>query len=50
LPRPLTIPTVRKGFGERIIEQMIAQLDGKARLDWRAAGLVCELTLQTALD
>jgi PAS domain S-box-containing protein len=44
-------PTVeeptRKGFGGRIIEYMIAQLKGKTRLEWRAAGLVCEITLQT---
>jgi hypothetical protein len=39
-------PTVHGG---RILEQMIAQLDGKARLDWRAAGLVCEIALQTSL-
>jgi two-component sensor histidine kinase len=47
---PVVEEPTRKGFGGRIIEQMIAQLDGKARLDWRASGLVCELTLQTALD
>jgi PAS domain S-box-containing protein len=39
------VPT-RKGFGGRIIEQMIAQLKGKTRLEWRAEGLVCEITLQ----
>lgn len=36
----------RKGFGGRIIERMIAQQSGKARFDWRAEGLVCEITLQ----
>jgi PAS domain S-box-containing protein len=35
-----------KGFGGRIIERMIAQQSGKARFDWRAEGLVCEITLQ----
>jgi PAS domain S-box-containing protein len=43
-------PTVqeptRKGFGGRIIEQMIGQLKGETRFDWRAEGLVCEITLQ----
>jgi PAS domain S-box-containing protein len=39
------IPTHR-GFGTRIIEQMIGHLSGKARLDWHADGLVCEITLQ----
>jgi two-component sensor histidine kinase len=38
-------PTV-KGFGGRIIEQMIAQQSGKAHFDWRPDGLVCELTLK----
>jgi two-component sensor histidine kinase len=37
----------RKGFGGRIIEQMIVQQSGKARFDWRSDGLVCEITLQT---
>lgn len=36
----------RKGFGGRIIERMIAQQSGQTRLDWRAEGLVCEITLQ----
>ena len=35
-----------KGFGGRIIERMIAQHSGKTRFDWRAEGLVCEITLQ----
>ena len=43
-------PTVRaptrKGFGGRIIEQMIGQQSGKTHFDWRADGLVCEITLQ----
>jgi PAS domain S-box-containing protein len=34
-----------KGFGGRIIERMIAQRSGKMHLDWRAEGLVCEITL-----
>jgi len=34
-----------KGFGGRIIEQMIAQRSGKTHFDWRADGLVCEITL-----
>jgi PAS domain S-box-containing protein len=33
-----------KGFGGRIIEQMIAQRSGKVHFDWRADGLVCEIT------
>jgi len=42
-------PTVRaptrRGFGSRIIEQVITQLKGETRFDWRADGLVCEITL-----
>jgi two-component sensor histidine kinase len=34
----------RKGFGGRIIERMLQS--GKTRFDWRAEGLVCEITLQ----
>ncbi len=43
-------PTVqeptRKGFGGRIIEQMIGQLKGETIFHWRAEGVVCEITLQ----
>ena len=39
------IPT-RQGFGARVINQMIAQLNGNLRFDWRPEGLVCELTFQ----
>jgi len=36
----------RKGFGRRIIEQMIGQHSGKASFDWRAEGLLCEIILR----
>ena len=39
------MPT-HQGFGTRIIERMIGQLKGKARFEWQAGGLVCEITLQ----
>ena len=39
------MPT-HQGFGTRIIERITGQLKGKARFDWRAAGLVCEMALQ----
>jgi PAS domain S-box-containing protein len=35
-----------QGFGTRVIERIIGQLKGKARFDWHADGLVCEITLQ----
>jgi PAS domain S-box-containing protein len=43
---PTVQPPTRRGFGGRVIEQMIAQLKGKSRFDWRAEGLVCEITLR----
>jgi PAS domain S-box-containing protein len=42
---PAVETPTRKGFGARVIEQMIAQLKGKTCFDWRADGLVCEITL-----
>ena len=42
---PVQEPT-RRGFGRRIIEQLIAQLKGKTQFDWRAEGLVCEISLR----
>ena len=42
---PVREPT-RRGFGRRIIEQLIAQLKGKTRFDWRAEGLICEISLR----
>ena len=37
---------MRKGYGGQIIEEMIAHQLGKTNFDWRAEGLVCEITLQ----
>jgi len=37
----------RQGFGSRLIERTIGQLNGTARFDWRPEGLVCEITLPT---
>jgi PAS domain S-box-containing protein len=42
---PVSRPT-RTGFGGRIIKQVIAQLKGESRFDWRAEGLICEITLR----
>jgi hypothetical protein len=36
----------RKGFGGRITDQMIGQLKGETRFEWRAEGLVCEINLR----
>jgi two-component sensor histidine kinase len=37
----------RRGFGGRVIEQMVNQLRGTVQFDWRREGLVCEITIQT---
>ena len=42
---PVRGPT-RTGFGGRIMEQMIGQLKGQTRFDWKAEGLVCEITFR----
>jgi two-component sensor histidine kinase len=44
---PAVHAPTRQGFGGRIIAQMIGQLDGNARFDWRDEGLVCEINLRT---
>jgi two-component sensor histidine kinase len=37
----------RRGFGRRMVEKLIAQQNGKARFEWQAEGLGCEITLLT---
>jgi two-component sensor histidine kinase len=45
---PPVKPPTRQGFGTRVMDSMIrAQLKGEFRLDWRAEGLACEITLPT---
>ena len=44
---PVTPPT-HKGFGTHVMEAMIrGHVGGHVRLDWRAEGLACEITLPT---
>jgi PAS domain S-box-containing protein len=43
---PAVRPPTRRGFGSRIIEQMISQLKGTTHFDWRPEGLVCEIALR----
>jgi PAS domain S-box-containing protein len=46
---PTIAPPTHRGFGTRIIENIIGgQLGGKARFDWRAPGLTCEIVLLLA--
>jgi PAS domain S-box-containing protein len=41
-------PPRHRGFGTRIIENMIGQLRGEVRFDWRDKGLTCEIALPLA--
>jgi two-component system, chemotaxis family, CheB/CheR fusion protein len=38
----------KEGFGTRAITRMIGQLNGKAKFDWRADGLNCEIAVVIA--
>jgi PAS domain S-box-containing protein len=45
---PVVKKPTRQGFGTRVMERMIRdQHKGDLRLDWRKAGLACEIVLQT---
>ena len=43
---PAVQEPTRKGYGGRIIEQMIAQHGGELQLDWRREGLICQIIFQ----
>jgi PAS domain S-box-containing protein len=43
---PAVRAPTRQGFGGRVIQQMIRQLEGKAHIDWRPEGLICEIALR----
>jgi PAS domain S-box-containing protein len=44
---PKVLMPARQGFGTRVINEMVAhQLEGDARLDWRAEGLLCEIAFR----
>jgi len=45
---PTVTPPTHRGFGTRIMENMIGQLKGEMRFDWRTEGLVCEIVLPLA--
>ena len=45
---PTVTPPTHRGFGTRVMENMIGQLRGEVRFDWRAKGLTCEITLLLA--
>jgi PAS domain S-box-containing protein len=45
---PAATPPTHRGFGTRIMENMIGQLKGEVRFDWRGQGLTCEIDLPLA--
>jgi PAS domain S-box-containing protein len=48
---PTVTPPTHRGFGTRILENIIAgQLKGEVRFDWRDQGLVCEIALSPLED
>jgi PAS domain S-box-containing protein len=44
---PAVRKPTRRGLGRRIVERLVAEQKGKARFDWLAKGLACEITLLT---
>jgi PAS domain S-box-containing protein len=45
---PTATPPTHRGFGTRIMENIIGQLRGEVRFDWRDQGLMCEIALPLA--
>jgi PAS domain S-box-containing protein len=45
---PTVTPPTHRGFGTRILENMIGQLKGEVRFNWRDQGLTCEISLPLA--
>ena len=37
----------RRGFGTRVMESVIWQMNGDMRFDWRVEGLACEIAIPT---
>jgi PAS domain S-box-containing protein len=46
---PVVKPPSRRGFGTLAIEQLLQNELGEVHFDWRPQGLVCQLTLESAL-
>jgi PAS domain S-box-containing protein len=46
---PAVKKPTQRGFGSRIIEQMIGQLQGEVHSEWRADGLVCKIAFDVPL-
>ena len=44
----LVTPPTHRGFGTRIIENLVGQFKGKVHFDWRGHGLACKIVLPLA--
>jgi PAS domain S-box-containing protein len=42
---PRVTPPTKQGFGTRAITQMIGQLEGAVKFDWRSDGVACEIVV-----
>jgi PAS domain S-box-containing protein len=42
---PQVAPPLRKGFGTRVMTRICEQLNGELTFDWRADGLICDVTI-----
>jgi len=45
---PTVTPPTHRGFGTRVMENIVGQLRGKVNFDWRDQGLTCEIALPLA--
>jgi PAS domain S-box-containing protein len=45
---PTVTPPTHRGFGTRVMENIIGQLSGEVHFDWRDNGLTCEIDLPFA--
>jgi PAS domain S-box-containing protein len=45
---PAATPPTHRGFGTRIMENMVGHLGGEVRFDWRDQGLMCEIAVPLA--
>jgi PAS domain S-box-containing protein len=47
---PPASPPTRRGFGTRVMQSMIGQMNGDMRFDWRIEGLACEIAIPLDYD
>jgi len=42
---PPVKPPQRQGFGTRVVDKVIQELEGKLRFEWNPDGIACEITI-----